>query len=101
MSKFNGRKQLLTERYEALVQRKNEPVELGNGIFDRYIHPVLTAEHAPLTWKYDFNPETNPFFMERLGVHCVFNPGAISLNGKFYLVARVEGNDRKSFFCNR
>ncbi|WP_169083536.1 glycosidase [Paenibacillus sp. PL91] len=99
MSKFNERKQLLTKRYEALVQRKNEPEALGNGIFDRYVHPVLTAAHAPLAWKYDFNPETNPYFMERLGVHCVFNPGAIWLNGKYHLVARVEGNDRKSFFA--
>lgn len=99
MSTFNNRKKLLTERYEALVDRKNTAAALGNGVFDRYEHPVLTAEHAPLLWKYDFNPETNPFFMERLGIHCVFNPGAISLNGKFYLVARVEGNDRKSFFA--
>ncbi|MEV5027239.1 glycosidase [Paenibacillus sp. LPE1-1-1.1] len=99
MSKFNERKQLLTERYEALVQRKNEPEALGNGVFERYAHPVLTAAHAPLVWKYDFNPETNPFFMERLGIHCVFNPGAIFLNGKYHLVARVEGNDRKSFFA--
>ncbi|MDQ0112066.1 glycoside hydrolase family 130 protein [Paenibacillus harenae] len=99
MLNFEQRKQLLTERYEALVGRKNSPIELGNGIFERYEHPVLTAEHAPLHWKYDFNPETNPYFMERIGVNCVFNPGAISLNGKFYLVARVEGNDRKSFFA--
>ncbi|OMF23493.1 glycosidase [Paenibacillus sp. FSL H8-0548] len=99
MSKFNNRKQLLTEQYEELIQRKNEPEALGNGVFDRYVHPVLTAAHAPLIWKYDFNPETNPFFMERLGIHCVFNPGAIYLNGKFHLVARVEGNDRKSFFA--
>jgi 4-O-beta-D-mannosyl-D-glucose phosphorylase len=99
MSKFNERKQMLTDRYEVLVQRKNEPAAFGNGVFDRYVHPVLTAEHAPLIWKYDFNPETNPYFMERLGVHCVFNPGAIFLNGKFHLVARVEGNDRKSFFA--
>ncbi|WP_337098317.1 glycoside hydrolase family 130 protein [Paenibacillus sp. YIM B09110] len=99
MLNFEQRKQLLTERYESLVSRKNSPIELGNGIFERYEHPVLTAEHAPLHWKYDFNPETNPYFMERIGVNCVFNPGAISLNGKFYLVARVEGNDRKSFFA--
>ncbi|MDQ0060419.1 glycoside hydrolase family 130 protein [Paenibacillus harenae] len=99
MLNFEQRKQLLTERFEALVGRKNSPIELGNGIFERYEHPVLTAEHAPLHWKYDFNPETNPYFMERIGVNCVFNPGAISLNGKFYLVARVEGNDRKSFFA--
>ncbi|WP_138755306.1 glycoside hydrolase family 130 protein [Paenibacillus sinopodophylli] len=99
MSIFHNRKQLLTDQYEALVRQKNKAEELGNGIFDRYVHPVLTAAHAPLTWKYDFNPETNPFFMERLGIHCVFNPGAIFLNGKYHLVARVEGNDRKSFFA--
>ncbi|MGO4537478.1 glycoside hydrolase family 130 protein [Paenibacillus sp. 2TAB19] len=99
MLNFEQRKQLLTERYESLVGRKNSPIELGNGIFERYEHPVLTAEHAPLHWKYDFNPETNPYFMERIGVNCVFNPGAIFLNGKFFLVARVEGNDRKSFFA--
>lgn len=72
MSKFNERKQLLTERYDALIGRKNGPAGIGNGVFDRYLHPVLTAEHAPLHWRYDFNPETNPYFMERLGVHCVF-----------------------------
>ncbi|WP_141504589.1 glycosidase [Paenibacillus luteus] len=99
MSKFNERKHYLTEQYEQLIQRKNEPEAPGNGVFDRYVHPVLTAAHAPLIWKYDFNPETNPFFMERLGIHCVFNPGAIYLNGKYHLVARVEGNDRKSFFA--
>ncbi|BFH65222.1 glycoside hydrolase family 130 protein [Paenibacillus azoreducens] len=99
MSVFEERKKKLTERYESLVARRNEAVSYGNGIFERYKYPVLTAEHAPLIWKYDFNPETNPYFMERLGVNCVFNPGAIQLNGKFYLVARVEGADRKSFFA--
>lgn len=98
-SLFNTRKQQLTERYEALVNRKNEKVPYGNGIYDRYQHPVLTAEQTPLIWKYDFNPETNPYFMERLGINCVFNAGAIYLNNKFYLVARVEGLDRKSFFA--
>ncbi|MCR2806084.1 glycoside hydrolase family 130 protein [Paenibacillus soyae] len=99
MTLFQERKSKLTERYEALIARRNRPEELGNGIFERYEYPVLTAEHAPLHWKYDFSPETNPYFMERIGVHCVFNPGAIHLNGKFYLVARVEGADRKSFFA--
>lgn len=98
-SLFNTRKQQLTDRYEALVNRKNEKVPYGNGIYDRYQHPVLTAEQTPLIWKYDFNPETNPYFMERLGINCVFNAGAIHLNNKFYLVARVEGLDRKSFFA--
>jgi len=37
--------------------------------------------------------------MERNGVNAAFNPGAIELNGRIYLVARVEGNDRKSFFA--
>lgn len=84
--------------YEEIVQRKNKKTDFYNGIFDRYENPVLTREHIPLTWKYDLNPETNPYFMERLGVNAVFNAGAIYLDGKYYLVARVEGNDRKSFF---
>ncbi|WP_150274578.1 glycosidase [Paenibacillus tepidiphilus] len=99
MSIFEDRKAQLTERYEALITRKNEKQPYGNGTYDRYKYPLLTAEHAPLVWRYDFNPETNPFFAERIGVNGVFNPGAIELDGKFYLVARVEGNDRKSFFA--
>ncbi len=96
---FQERKQKLTERYEALIGRKNEKVPCGNGIYDRYQYPLLTAEHAPLIWRYDFNPETNPYFAERIGVNGIFNPGAIELDGKFYIVARVEGYDRKSFFA--
>ncbi|GGG12649.1 4-O-beta-D-mannosyl-D-glucose phosphorylase [Paenibacillus albidus] len=96
---FHERKQQLTERYEALIQRKNEKAPYGNGIYDRYVYPLLTAAHAPLIWRYDFNPDTNPYFAERIGVNGIFNPGAIELNGKFYIVARVEGNDRKSFFA--
>ncbi|MNO14570.1 4-O-beta-D-mannosyl-D-glucose phosphorylase [compost metagenome] len=99
MSLFEQRKQQLTEAYEALINRKNEKMPLGNGVYDRYRYPILTAEHAPLVWKYDFNPATNPYFSERLGINGVFNPGAIYLNGKYYLVARVEGVDRKSFFA--
>ena len=37
--------------------------------------------------------------MERLGINAVMNSGAIYLNGTYYLVVRVEGNDRKSFFA--
>ncbi|ETT46627.1 hypothetical protein C162_19259 [Paenibacillus sp. FSL R7-269] len=96
---FEQRKQTLTERYEALITRPNEKQPYGNGIYDRYKYPLLTAEHAPLIWRYDFNEESNPYFAERIGVNGVFNPGAIELNGKFYIVARVEGNDRKSFFA--
>ena len=87
-------------RYEKLISRKNSVDErFYNGIYDRYVYPVLTARHAPLIWKYDLNPKTNPYFMERLGINCTFNSGAIYLKGKYYLVARVEGADRKSFFA--
>ncbi len=86
------------EKYNKLINRKNVKSDIYNGIYDRYEYPVLTREHIPLAWKYDLNPETNPYFMERLGVNAVMNSGAIELNGKFYLVARIEGNDRKSFF---
>ena len=86
------------EKYNKLISRKNVKSEIYNGIYDRYEYPVLTREHIPLHWKYDLNPETNPYFMERLGVNAVMNSGAIELNGKYYLVARIEGNDRKSFF---
>lgn len=88
------------DKYEKLIARKNEiDKTYYNGIYDRYQYPVLTDRHIPPMWKYDLNQETNPFFMERLGVNAVFNSGAIELDGKFYLVARVEGNDRKSFFA--
>ncbi|WP_042201962.1 glycoside hydrolase family 130 protein [Paenibacillus camerounensis] len=96
---FEERKAQLTQRYETLIARKNERLPYGNGIYDRYVYPLLTAEHAPLIWRYDYNPETNPYFAERIGVNGVFNPGAIELDGKFYIIARVEGNDRKSFFA--
>ena len=86
------------EKQEKLLSRKNIKSDFYNGIYDRYEYPVLTREHIPLTWRYDLNPETNPYFMERLGINAVMNSGAIELNGKYYLVARIEGNDRKSFF---
>lgn len=86
-------------KYEALINRKNEiDTDFYNGVYDKYKYPVLTREHIPPTWQYDLNPETNPYFMKRLGVNAVMNSGAIELNGKFYLVARIEGDDRKSFF---
>ncbi len=86
------------EKQEKLLARKNEKSDFYNGVFDRYEYPVLTREHIPLIWRYDLNPDTNPYFMERLGINAVMNSGAIELNGKYYLVARIEGNDRKSFF---
>lgn len=96
---FQRRVQKETEKYEALINRKNEKTDFYNGIYERYKYPVLTAAHAPLIWKYDFNYETNPYFMERLGVNAALNSGAIKLNGKYCLIVRVEGNDRKSFFA--
>ncbi|MDE6053895.1 MAG: glycosidase [Lachnospiraceae bacterium] len=87
------------KRYEEIINRKNVKSDFYNGIYDRYEYPVLTRDHIPPFWKFDMNPETNPRFMERLGVNAVMNSGAIELNNKFYLVARVEGNDRKSFFA--
>ena len=99
MLMFQEKYKEIMERYEAVVTRKNEKTDFYNGIYDRYKYPVLTRDHIPPFWKFDLNPKTNPYFMERLGVNAVFNSGAIELNGKFYLVARVEGNDRKSFFA--
>ena len=87
-------------KLEALLTRRNAVDDsFYNGIYQRWQNPVLTREMIPLEWRFDLNPKTNPFFMERLGVNAVFNAGAIELNGKYYLVARVEGNDRKSFFA--
>lgn len=99
MSIFSQRLSDLKSDFSRNTEYENSPITPGNGIFYRYIKPVLTAAHAPLAWRYDLNPETNPFLMERLGINAVLNPGAIELNGKFYLVARVEGHDRKSFFA--
>lgn len=96
---FNKRLALLNQAHEKLISHKNEKEELGNGIFDRYKYPALTAEHTPLFWRYDFNPETNPFLMERQGINAVFNAGAMLFNGKYIVMARVEGSDRKSFFA--
>ncbi len=92
--------QQLQARYESLISRAN-PVDESfyNGIYQRYQHPVLTRDHIPPFWMYDADPAANPFMMQRLGVNAVFNSGAILLDGKFTLVARVEGSDRKSFFA--
>ena len=87
------------EKQEALLARKNHKTDFYNGIYDRYEYPVLTRDHIPLHWRYDLDADTNPRFMERLGINAAFNSGAIKLNGKYCLVARVEGMDRKSFFA--
>jgi len=85
--------------YESLIKRKNIALPSENGLFNRYKYPVLTAKHIPLFWRFDMNYKTNPNFLERIGINAVFNSGAIKLNGKYYLVPRVEGLDRKSFFA--
>ena len=96
---FKARKIALIETYKRLIYKKNTKQNLGNGIYDRYQNPVLTAEHTPVFWKYDLNEKTNPYLMERFGINAVFNAGAIKLNDKYLVIARVEGNDRKSFFA--
>lgn len=90
----------LINEQEALYNRVNKPDEtFYNGLFERYEYPVLTRDHVPVSWRYDFDPKTNPFGMERLGINAVLNSGALYINGKYYLVPRIEGNDRKSFFA--
>ena len=96
---FQDRLRTLEKTHHDLLKRKNEKELLGNGIFSRYKYPVLTAEHTPLSWRYDLNPRTNPFLMTRFGINGVFNSGAIKWKGKYILMARVEGYDRKSFFA--
>jgi len=95
---FAERKAFVEANHEAFVTKKNSPIE-GNGIVTRWTNPVVEAETAPLIWRYDFNPETNPYFMERIGVNATLNSGAIKWGEKYVVVVRVEGADRKSFFA--
>ncbi len=97
--KFEQELSQLKKKHDKLLKRKNKKSQKRNGIFDRYRYPVITAEHTPLFWRYDLNPETNPHLMVRMGVNSVFNTGAIELNGTIHLILRVEGWDRKSFFA--
>ncbi len=99
MSLFTSRLQAITRAHEALLQTTNVAEPLSNGIYQRWQNPVLTAEHAPVYWRYDLDETKNPWCMERQGVNAVFNAGAIYLDGRYLLVARVEGTDRKSFFA--
>lgn len=99
MSDFKGRVKELFTSYENLITKKNIPCPASNGIYRRWTNPVLTAAHAPVFWCYDLNETSNPFLLERKGVNSTFNAGAILFNGKYCLVARVEGVDRKSFFA--
>lgn len=97
--KFYERLAALEQANEQLIETRNERILPGNGIVDRYKNPVLTAAHVPLFWKYDLNPEQNPYLMERTGINAVLNAGAIKFNNKYVVIARVEANDRKSFFA--
>ena len=99
MKSFKERVAAIRARHEELLTRANEPQEWGNGIYDRYKYPILTAEHTPLEWRYDFNEHDNPYLMQRIMMNATLNSGAIKWNGKYVLVVRVEGADRKSFFA--
>lgn len=96
---FEERKRVISEQYKKISTHSNERVFSGNGIFERYRYPVITRDNIPLNWRYDFSYETNPYFLERIGVNAAFNSGAIYFDGKYVLVVRVEGNDRKSYFA--
>ena len=96
---FQKRLNALREAYEELVSKPNKAEYPGNGVFTRYQNPILTAAHAPLEWRYDLSPESNPYLMERFGINATFNSGAIKFEGKYIVVVRVEGYDRKSFFA--
>ncbi|SDE14775.1 4-O-beta-D-mannosyl-D-glucose phosphorylase [Pricia antarctica] len=89
----------LFQEHRNLLERTNAPLPSSNGIFQRYEHPILTAAHTPLYWRYDLNPETNPHGLERIGINAAFNAGAIKWEGNYVLAVRVEGSDRKSFFA--
>lgn len=96
---FQERKAFIEKSYQQLVSQSNEPLPSMHGLFQRYRYPILTAEHIPLPWRYDMSEITNPMLLERIGVNAVLNAGAIYLNGKYILVCRVEGKDRKSYFA--
>ncbi len=98
-AEFKIKIEQLFAEHDRLISRKNEPEAQGNGVYQKYKYPVLTAAHAPVFWRYDLNEATNPFLMERIGVNAAFNAGAIEFEGKHCLVVRTEGDDRKSFFA--
>lgn len=97
---FQDRKIALEKEHKTLIEQKNAPQDhAGNGIYERYKNPVVTAAHVPLNWRFDLNEKTNPFLQERIGMNAAFNAGAMKWNGKYLLAVRVEGIDRKSFFA--
>ncbi len=96
---YDKRVKLVKEKHEELLSKKNIEQFSTNGVYNRYQNPIVTRDHIPLHWRYDLNSDTNPYFMERIGFNATLNAGAIKLNGKYLIVVRVEGNDRKSFFA--
>ncbi|MCF2949441.1 glycosidase [Paraglaciecola aquimarina] len=98
-AEFELRMNRLTQEHSELLIKPNSPESLGNGVYTRWQNPIVTREHIPLNWRYDFNPETNPNLLERIAVNATLNSGAILFNGKYVLVVRVEGVDRKSYFA--
>ncbi|MEO6914727.1 MAG: glycosidase, partial [Chitinophagaceae bacterium] len=96
---FNKRSEHITNSHKELLSRINVEKESTNGIYNRFENPVLTANHAPIEWRFDLDEKNNPFLLERFGINAVFNCGAIKFNNKYVLAARVEGKDRKSFFA--
>lgn len=99
MKTFEQKKQLLQAKHETLIQTTNNAATDGNGIYERYVNPIVTPEHIPLNWRYDLNAETNPYLLERIGVNATLNAGAMKWQNKYIVVVRVEGNDRKSYFA--
>ncbi|QBN19498.1 glycoside hydrolase family 130 protein [Flavobacterium nackdongense] len=99
MKTFDQKKNLLSAKHESLIQKINTASTDGNGVYERYSNPIITPEHIPLNWRYDFNPETNPYLLERIGVNATLNAGAMKWQDKYLVVVRVEGNDRKSYFA--
>jgi len=96
---FDSQVKKIFRHHEKLIMRRNEKCENGNGIYDRYKYPILTAEHAPVFWRYDLDYNTNPNLMQRIGINAAFNSGAILFNKRYLMIVRVEGWDRKSFFA--
>ena len=99
MNRYKEQVRNLKDNHEALLSKKNSALPYNNGWYQRYVNPVLTAAHTPIFWRYDLNPDTNPFLMERIGINATMNAGAIKWQGKYLLMVRVEGVDRKSFFA--
>ena len=98
-AEFEKKVAALRAHHEELLTRPNTPKPWGNGIYEKYEHPILTAEHTPLEWRYDFDEKSNPFLMQRIMMNATLNSGAIKWQGRYLLVVRVEGADRKSFFA--